>query len=194
MAKTEKERPLGAGKSSFELIDAEKVFGEIGLQRGSTFLDMACGLGRYAIAASKIVGDDGLIYAVDLWEEGIRALQEEASARGIKNLKASVSDVGKTLPIPDHQVDVCLMATVLHDLVQTRDDEGALKELVRVLNTQGLLAVIEFKKIDGPPGPPIGVRLTPDAVEGIVLPYGFRKKQFVEVGLYNYLMIFDVIS
>ncbi|NIO03273.1 MAG: methyltransferase domain-containing protein [Proteobacteria bacterium] len=192
MGKTEKKRPLGAGKSSFELIDAEKVFGEIGLRRGSTFLDMACGLGRYAIAASKIVGDEGLIYAVDLWEKGIDALQEEASAKGIKNLKASVSDVGKTLPIPDHQVDICLMATVLHDLVQTRDDEGALKEARRVLNTQGSLAIVEFKKIDGPPGPPIGVRLTPDDVEGILLPHGFRKKQFVEVGPYNYLMIFDV--
>jgi len=192
MANTEKGKPLGAGKSSFELIDPDVVFGEIGLRRGSAFLDMACGLGRYAIAASEFVGNDGEIHAVDLWEEGIAALREEASARGIKNLKAAACDVGKGVPIPDDSIDVCLMATVLHDLVQTRDDEGVLKEAKRVLKSQGTLAIIEFKKIDGPPGPPIGVRLAPEEVEDIVLGHGFRKRRIVEVGLYNYLVVFDL--
>jgi ubiquinone/menaquinone biosynthesis C-methylase UbiE len=190
MADTEKEKPLGAGKSSFELIDPEKVFGELRLKRGSTFLDVACGRGQYTIAASEWIGDKGFIYAVDLWEEGIATVLEAASTKGIRNLEAIVADVGKQIPIENDRVDVCLMATALHDLVQTEAADGALKEARRVLNPSGLLAIMEFKKIDGPPGPPIHVRLASQDVERIVTRYGFRKERVVEVGPYNYLMTF----
>ncbi|NIQ37903.1 MAG: class I SAM-dependent methyltransferase [Proteobacteria bacterium] len=192
MAKAEKDKPLGAGKSSFDLIDSQAVFGELGLQRGSTFLDVACGRGDYTLAASKAVRKSGLIYAVDLWEEGIATLQEKAAAQGIENIEALVCDVGKKIPLETGRVDVCLMSTVLHDLVQTGDVDGTLKEVGRVLKSQGSLAVIEFKKIDGPPGPPISVRLTPDETESLVLPHGFRKKRTLDVGLYNYMMTFGL--
>ncbi len=191
MATKRTEKPLGAGKSSFELVVPGRIFGELLLRRGSTFLDMACGRGEYAIAASKIIGGEGLIYAVDLWEEGIASLLKQAEAEGIKNIKAIVADAGKRIPIDDDSVDVCLMATVLHDLVQTKDADGSLKEAGRVLKSQGSLAIIEFKKIDGPPGPPIDIRLTPEDVETMVVPYGFRKGKILEVGPYNYLIIFD---
>ena len=194
METTQKEKPVGAGRSSFELVDPGMVFGELRLKRGSTFLDMACGRGEYAIAASKIIGDEGLIYAVDLWEEGIAALLKQASAEGIKNLKAIVADVGKRIPIDKDSVDVCLMATVLHDLVQTKVADGSLKEAGRVLNSRGSLAIVEFKKVDGPPGPPIHIRLAPEEVENIVVPHGFRKGGVLEVGPYNYLITFERVS
>jgi DNA polymerase III epsilon subunit-like protein len=38
----DKTRPIGAGKSSFELIDSVKFFRELNLKTGSTFLDVAC--------------------------------------------------------------------------------------------------------------------------------------------------------
>ncbi len=190
MEKTKKEKPLGAGKSSFDLIAADKLFSELQLKKGTTFLDMACGVGKYSMAVSEIIGDEGLIYAVDLWGEGITILREETSAKGIKNIQASVADVSTGMPIENNCVDICLMATVLHDLVETKAEDGALKEAERVLNPQGALAVIEFKKIDGPPGPPAKIRLSPEEVERIVIPYGFKKERFVELGPYNYLLIF----
>ncbi len=192
MVSTSKETPIGAGKSSFELIDSARFFGELRLKRGSIFLDMACGRGVYTIAASEIIGENGIIYAIDLWEEGIATLREKASIKGIKNIKASVGDVSKRIPLENESVDVCLMATVLHDLVQIKAADGALREIARVLSPQGSLAIIEFKKIDGPPGPPINIRLTSEEVESMVIPYGFRKKRFVEVGPYNYLITFAV--
>lgn len=143
------------------------------------------------MAASKIIGDEGVIYAVDLWEEGVASLLKQAEAEGIKNIKAIVADVGKRIPVDDESVDVCLMATVLHDLVQTKDADGSLKEAGRVLKPQGSLAILEFKKIDGPPGPPVHIRLTPGEVETMVVPYGFRKERALDVGPYNYLITFD---
>jgi ubiquinone/menaquinone biosynthesis C-methylase UbiE len=185
------EKPQGAGGSSFQLIDAEKVLGKLHLKKGSTFLDLACGPGEYAIEFSKIVGEEGLIYAVDLWDENIIQLRKALSAAGIKNIKAIVADASKVMPIGNDSVDVCLMATVLHDLTLEKAEDEAIKEVRRVLKPNGLLAIIEFKKIDVPPGPPMKIRLNPNEVESIVRPFGFIKNELKEVGEYNYLMTFD---
>lgn len=186
------EKPQGAGGSSFQLIDSEKVVSALRLKKGDTFLDMACGQGEYALEISKIIGEEGLIYAVDLWEENIVQLRKALSAAGIKNMEAIVADVSKVMPIGNDSVDVCLMAAVLHDLILEKAANEAIKEAARVLKPNGLLAILEFKKIDGPPGPPIKIRISPDEVESIVKPYGFLKKTMKEVGAYNYLMTFDL--
>jgi ubiquinone/menaquinone biosynthesis C-methylase UbiE len=186
------EKPQGAGGSSFQLIDAEKVLEKLHLKKGNILLDLACGQGEYAIECSNIVGEEGLIYAVDLWDENIVQLRKASSVAGIKNIKAIVADVSKVMPIGNDSVDVCLMATVLHDLILEKVADEAIKEVVRVLKPNGLLAIIEFKKIDGPPGPPMKIRLNPNEVESIVRPFGFIKNELKEVGEYNYLMTFDL--
>jgi hypothetical protein len=44
------------------------------------------------------------------------------------------------------------------------------------LKPNSVLAVLEFKKRDGPPGPYIDIRLTPEAVERLLSPHGFTKR------------------
>ena len=182
--------PTGAGKSSFDLIDPKKCFEKLNLQKGIAFLDIACGKGFYCLAASSIIGTKGVVYGVDLWPEGIESLKAAAVKRGADNIKALVADAGQRLPVEDLSIDVCLMATVLHDFVEDQIDEGVLNEIVRVLKPGGTLAVIEFKKIEGPPGPPIHIRLSPEDVEDMLSKYGINKQDVYDVGAYNYLMLF----
>jgi ubiquinone/menaquinone biosynthesis C-methylase UbiE len=134
--KNDEHKPTGAGKSSFKLIDTAKFFSELDLQNGVTFLDVACGWGSYSLAASDIVGKEGQVYAVDLWEEGILNLRKEAVSKGSQNLEAFVSDVSQNIPIENDCVDVCLMATALHDFVGDQVDRGAMKEIVRVMKPE----------------------------------------------------------
>lgn len=190
MKNKKQEKVTGAGRSSFALVDKNKVFGELQLEGGISFLDLGCGRGEYAMIASEIVGNEGVVYGIDLWEEGINFLQEEASARGSKNINAMVADAGKKIPLEDTSIDVCFMATVFHDLVLANTAEGALKEVFRVLKEGGVLAILEFKKIDGPPGPPLSSRLAPEEVEERVIPYGFEIVGLKEMGPYNYLQSF----
>ena len=187
---TSKERPPGAGRSSFDLIDAPKLFAELGLQSGSILLDLGCGQGWYTFAASPAIGPEGWIYALDLWEEGINSVKERAAAGGYRNIQALVADSSQHLPLATGSVDVCLMATVLHDLVEAHTAVGTLKECARVLKPGGTLAIVEFKKMAGPPGPPLHIRLAPEEVAQLVTPYGFRPERDVEVGPYNYLITF----
>ena len=190
MTKDHETKPTGAGKNSFGLIDSAKFFQELDLKTGSTFLDVACGWGAYSLAASDIVGKDGQVYAVDLWEEGISSLRKEADSKGIQNLAAFVSDVAQNIPVEDDCADVCLMATVLHDLVADKVERQVIKEILRVMKSESTLAIVEFHKKEGPPGPPKRVRLSPEEVVKILSVYGFKQNRYTEVGPDNYLQIY----
>jgi ubiquinone/menaquinone biosynthesis C-methylase UbiE len=152
-------------------------------------LDLGCGEGNYALAAAALIGPAGVVYAVDLWQEGIAALKERAAREGRANLKALVAGAGQ-VPCESLSVDVGFMATVLHDLVEDGTAAGALAEMARVIKPGGLLAIVEFDKIDGPPGPPRHIRLEAAEVEALVAPYGFRRQKSVKLGPYNYLITF----
>jgi ubiquinone/menaquinone biosynthesis C-methylase UbiE len=192
MTKIPLHKPRGAGKSSFSLVDHVRLFKALPLKKGSTFVDLACGPGDYALAASGIVGDEGLVYAVDVWEEAIADLFAHVKTQKIKNLRAIVANLGYRLPIESASVDVCLIATVLHDLVQEEVDRNALVEATRILKSMGTLAVVEFKKEEGPIGPPMNIRLAPQEVESLILPRGFIKQEFEEIGPHHYLITFTL--
>ena len=185
-------KPTAAGKSSFDLIDVDRFFKELNLQEGISFLDLACGRGAYCLAASDIVGETGRVYGVDLWVEGIELLKAAAEEKDAGNINALVSDAGTQIPVDDRSIDVCLMATVLHDFVEDKIDQAVLPEIVRVLKPGGILSIMEFMKIDGPPGPPRHIRLSPEQVDDMLTPFGFKREHFVEVGPYNYLMLFKI--
>ncbi len=174
--------PHGAGKSSFDLIDSDLVLSELRLHPDTVMLDLGCGVGNYTLAAAERIGPAGAIHAFDLWEEGVAALRESVRARGLGQIRADVADLGGQLPLPDESAHVVLMATVLHDLVEAGVGEGALRQTARVLRPGGRLVIIEFEKVDSHPGPPAAIRLSPEEVEALVIPHGFRKEKLLQVG------------
>lgn len=181
--------PTGAGKSSFDLIDSRKLFNELDLRDDTVFLDLACGRGAYSVAASEFIGRAGAIYAFDLWGEGIEALKKQVEGIHGADIHTGIVDISRRIPLEDGSVDVCLLATVLHDLIHDGTDQGALREIKRVLRVGGRLAVVEFKKNEGPPGPPFSVRLSPDEVEQHLKPYLFRIIKTMDIGDHHYLSL-----
>ncbi len=89
----------------------------------------------------------------------------------------------------DGKIDVCFMATVLHDLLRDDSGEKVLHEINRVLKPGGRLSIIEFKKVEDGPGPPQGVRLSPEETEKVVVPFGFTKDRLIELGPFHYMLI-----
>ena len=101
-------------KSSYWMQEPELVFSELTLKSGDCFFDLGCGPGDYSFQASAIVGDSGVVYALDREKELIDELKEKAACQGLKNIKAIAADINAPLLIEDKCVDVCFMATALH--------------------------------------------------------------------------------
>ena len=184
------QHPKAAGKSSFDLIDFNQFLNALTISGDIVFLDLACGVGNYALAVARQLQQKGTVHALDLWEDGITKLKQTASSQGLTNIEASVCDLSRTIPLDDNSVDVCLMATVLHDFVAEGTHEDTLNEIVRILKPSGQLAVVEFKKMPGPPGPPEKMRLSPEELHQILAPRGLQYHSTVELGAVTYLSIF----
>lgn len=181
------EKPVAAGKSSYDLINRTDFLKNVSISPDAQVLDAACGIGLYSIELSKLLGGRGVIHAVDLWEEGIASLKKTIAEEDISSIHPIHADITKQLPLESESIDFCLMATILHDLTREEQD-GALKEIVRVLKPDGVLAVIEFKKIDKGPGPPIGIRISEQEAEDKLDIHGFQKIYLGELGDYMYLL------
>jgi ubiquinone/menaquinone biosynthesis C-methylase UbiE len=190
MAEKAEKRHEHRGMSSKGFLDVGKVLKYIGINEGDRFLDLGCGDGHFSIAASQVVGKDGLVYAFDVDEESIAQLQREIAEKKITNIKASVADITKKLPLADEIISLAFMSNVLHGLVENDEADGTLNEIARVTPYNGKLAIVEFKKQESPMGPPLSIRLSPDDVETLARGYGFSKESVQEVGPHHYAIIF----
>ncbi len=99
----------------------------------------------------------------------------------------------RNLPFADNSIDACLVATILHDL-SAEDRKATVREIKRLLRPGGMLHVIEFKKIEKGPGPPVTIRMDEGDVETLVTQYGFTKIAGSEVGEFNYMVKYQKAS
>ena len=64
-------------------------------------------------------------------------LEEEMESRGITNILTLVADAAKGIDIEDYSLDLCLMATVLHDFEEAGQTDAVLKEVKTLLRPGG---------------------------------------------------------
>ena len=76
--------------------------------KGQTAADLGCGPGYYTLALAEYVGPEGRVYAVDVDEKPVRALERKARERGFGNIEARVSSASDLSFIGDVSVDFVL--------------------------------------------------------------------------------------
>ena len=187
-------KPHGAGRSTFQFIDGKLLFDALRLVPSSVVVDLGCGKGDYTIPIAAKIGPRGKVLAVDAWQESLDELQHRAASDRLVNIETVRADLNEPFPLPDAIADLCFMSSVLHDVLREGPGATALRETARVLKPGGRFAVVEFKKIDDGPGPPVSVRLTPEDVSRILGPFGFATGGATDVGPYHYLVIAERIA
>lgn len=186
--------PREAGKSSFDLIDPEIFLSALPLAGLRRVVDLGCGIGLYAMALAERVGPAVFVHGVDLWAEGVDRLVRSAGERGLTNVTAEVADLAHLSSTRDGAADLVLLATVVHDLAERGTARAALREAGRIVRHGGWLAVVEFKKEDTRPGPPVAIRLAPEELARLVGPAGFGAPQVVDLGPSLYLALFPRVG
>jgi putative nucleotidyltransferase with HDIG domain len=171
-----------AAKKSFDLIDVEHFLSLLNLQKGSIVADLACGIGSYTFALSKHVGPKGQVFAVDMWQKGITEIDHRVQQEGWQNIITLRADIRKDIPIASKNIDLCLMAEVMNELVKDNCLDGALKECRRVLRKKGHLAILEFSKDGLSMEHPDADRLTPEQIFNKISTCGFEFQRVERLG------------
>ncbi len=111
------------------------ILKEAGIKPGYQVLDYGCGPGSYIIDTARLVGDSGIVYALDVHPLAIQMVQNLTSRMKLMNVKTIHSDCKTGLP--DRSLDVVLLYDTFHDL-STPDD--VLKEIHRLMKSNGILS------------------------------------------------------
>ncbi|MGO8807770.1 MAG: class I SAM-dependent methyltransferase [Candidatus Bathyarchaeia archaeon] len=111
------------------------ILKEVELKQGSYVLDYGCGPGGYVLPASKMIGETGKLYALDVTPLAIKMVKDIVSKNGLKNVETIQSDCATGLP--NESVDAALLYDVFHDL---EDQKAVLEEIHRVLKKDGIIS------------------------------------------------------
>ncbi len=179
------------GKSTRDLLNARDVLEKTGLKTADIFLDAGCGDGYISLAAADFVGKSGKVFALDAHKESVERVENEIQKHGLKNVQALHADITKKTPLQDSSIDMLLMANVLHGFVENDEMHDVMQEVQRILKPDGTIAVVDFKKIEGTPGPPMPVRLSEKEAEKVFAPYGYKTKKHCDAGHCHYLVLLE---
>lgn len=119
-----------------------KLLRAAGLKQGQKVLEVGCGPGFFTIPAAKIVGEEGLIYAIDINAFAIRRVKNKIAKEGLKNVKPSLTNASNT-GLPENSIDL----TFLFGLRYVAGGLGdVVSEMYRILKPGALLS---FEKTRG---------------------------------------------
>jgi len=108
---------------------------EASIEQGFHLLDFGCGTGSYTIAAAKLAGPYGRVYALDIHPLAVESVRKAAVKKAINTIETIQSDCATGLD--DASVDIVLLYDTFHELI---DPDSVLKELHRVLKPGGMLS------------------------------------------------------
>ncbi len=179
--------------SGTALIDPYKIFEKISLSEGSRVADLGCGrTGHFVFPAVKIVGEKGVVYAVDVIKNVLESIKSMARSEGYENVQTVWSDIempGKT-PIPDNSLDAAFLVNVLFQL---KNKAGAIKEAARMLKTGGYLVVVDWAKRLGMLGPAETAMLNPEEAMRLAASANLKFVDKILPGEYHYALIFEKV-
>lgn len=174
-----------------ELLNPRVILNEnLQIGFGEKIADLGCGaMGFFTIQSAKIVGENGLVYAVDVLKEVLSSVEGRARVEGLNNIKTVWTDLEKygAAKIPDDSLDAAYLINVLF---QTKKHYEVLKEAKRLLKPGGKLLVIDWKKINTPFGPSLENRVSKEYIKETTIKLNLTLDNEFEAGNFHYGLIF----
>jgi len=169
------------------MLTPEEVLDQLDLRPSMLAAEFGSGAGGFTIPLAKKL-KSGRVYGLDVQEEKLSVLKNQANLENTSNIKAIVCDLdesgGSTLQ--SGLLDLVLIPNVLF---QSEDKKAMIKEGARVLKKRGRLVVIDWK-YSSPIGPEDG-RISAKKVKGIAQDLKLSFEKELSVGEYHYGLVFN---
>lgn len=112
----------------------------VNIKKGEIVLDLGSGAGNDAFICSKLVGNDGKVFGLDMTEEMINKANSNKEKLNINNVEFIFGDI-ENMPLDNDKIDVVISNCVLN-LVPNK--EKAFGEIYRVLKSGGRFSISDI--------------------------------------------------
>jgi len=164
-------------------LNPENILKELNLQSSQVAADFGAGSGNWAIPLAQILSD-GMVFAVDILEGPLSALNSRAKAVKIPNIQTQLADIQKGTKITADSCDLVLMTNLLF---QCQDKKAVLGEGKRVLKAGGKILLIDWKKSTS-----FGPRdraVLPEDIKKLSEELGLKVEKEFEASAYHYGLV-----
>jgi ubiquinone/menaquinone biosynthesis C-methylase UbiE len=162
----------------------DHILNIIDLQLDSTFIDVGCGDGYFAIPAAKVVGPQGRVLGIDVNRSAIMRVQEQANVENLTNLELTIG-MAENHVLCKNCGDIVFFGINLHDF---NDPSRVLQNARKMLKSSGKLVNLDWKKEAMQLGPPLHLRFNRQEAIELIENASFKVMEVQDVGLYHYLI------
>lgn len=137
------ERFEGESRETFR--ERDRIVNAMNIQPGQTVADIGAGTGFYSMLFAQRVGDAGRVYAVDISDEFISHIQDEAKKRNLSNIQ-TVLCPPDAVNLPAGVVDRAFICDTYHHF---EFPHMTMKSLHKAMKPGGELFIVDFIRIEG---------------------------------------------
>ena len=152
-----------------EFQSPELIWQVLDLKDPRVLVDIGAGTGFYAVPFAE-KSKDCLVYACDSSPVMVEWMQENIPVI-YQDRVVPVQCDETTVPLPSEIADLVYMINLHHEL---DDPQATLREAMRLLKQDGLLAVIDWKPERTPLGPPLEIRVPQQQIVTQFIECGFK--------------------
>ena len=115
------------------------VLKTIGIEPGMIIGEVGAGRGRYTVHIASRIGPTGMIYANDIVNDYLKAIDRRCADHGLMNVKTVLGSL--TDPkLPPAALDMVIMVNVVHCLAEP---VALLRNIKKSLKPDGMIAIVE---------------------------------------------------
>lgn len=163
------------------ILDASMALELFDIEAGWIVLDIGCGPGFFSFPLAEMVGPGGRVYGIDTEPLMLRRLEDKIVEKRVTNI-LTIKSNENFIPLPTNIADFAFMSTVLHEL----EGPDTLLEVRRLLKKNGLLGIIDWKKMEEVIGPPLEHRLSEEDASILLSAASFEPDAPFNIGPSHY--------
>jgi predicted methyltransferase len=167
----------------------DEVMDTLRVAEASVVADIGAGAGWFTIHLARRVGPNGIVYAEDVQNEMLSAIDRRVRALGLINVK-TILGTDNDPRLPPQSLDAALMVDAYHENEEPANRISLLRNLASALKPNGRIGLIDFKLEGSGPGPAPEERISPETVIAEAKAAGLELVSQETFLPYQYFLIF----
>ena len=173
-----------------KFLDIDLILETAQIEDKMRVADLGCGSsGHFVFPTSKLVGKNGIVYAVDILKPVLESIERRAKQENLSNIQIVWSnlEIFGAADIESSSIDIAMLNNTLY---QSQKRVDILREAMRMLKKDSKLLVVDWESVSTPFGPPAEERVNKKNLKIACERLGMTLENEFEAGQYHFGLIF----